>query len=87
MSIEDLSMGYWIKVTVTKSIWREQRTVDEIPYVVEADHDHDCDHGEEGTAEDVSSTAKVDMEMTSVAIPTSSKPNALPEGLVGEDRN
>lgn len=73
MSIDNLDMGYWIKVTVKKSLWPEQRVEDdklEVAHIVEADHDHD--HGGEGVAEDV--------DMINAVIPLDSKLNASPEG-------
>ncbi|KAH0835510.1 hypothetical protein J3R83DRAFT_9188 [Lanmaoa asiatica] len=62
VSIDELDMGYWIKVTVTKLILRERRAKDdEVPHVVEVVHDQD--HGGEGIVEDVSFTEKVDVDM------------------------
>ena len=68
MSIDELDMGYWIKVIVHKSFWREQRREDQVPHVVEADRDHHA----QGIAEEASSA-----ENANVVIPPSgSKSNA-----------
>jgi hypothetical protein len=40
LSIDELDMGYWIKVTVQKSFWYEQQREDQVPHVVEAGREH-----------------------------------------------
>lgn len=60
MSIDELDMGYWIKVTVQKSFWHERCSEDQVPHVIEADREH----REQGIAEEASST-----ESANVVVP------------------
>jgi len=74
VSIDELDMGYWIKVTAQKSFWHEQRRDHQVPHVVEADREYRA----QGVAEVISST-----ENANVVIPPSgSDSDALVEGLV-----
>lgn len=66
MSIDELDMGYWIKVTMQMMFWNEQDEDDQVPHIVEADHEDDV----QGIAEEASSTDNVEAN-TNVEAPLS----------------
>ena len=52
MSIDELDMGYWIKVVMQKSFWHGQHREDQVLHIVEVDHEHH----EQGIVEEAPST-------------------------------
>ena len=66
MSIDELDMGYWIKVTMQMMFWNEQDEDDQVPHIVEADHEDDV----QGIAEEASFTDSVEAD-TNAEVPLS----------------
>ena len=66
MSIDELDMGYWIKVTMQMMFWNEQDEDDQVPHIVEADHEDDV----QGIAKEASFTDSVEAD-TNAEVPLS----------------